>query len=456
VGHDFACALTASGAVQCWGNGQVASSAYPVTVIDSGATAISAADLYACAVTYGAVQCWDYSTSSTPQATVVPGLERGIVAVSVGSAAGPYSGSSSVCVVTASGAVQCWGDNTYGQLGNGGFALGSDVPAPVVGLDNGVTAVSVGAAAACAITAGGAVQCWGDNAFGQLGNDPRTLAFSTVPVAVPGLSGVTALSAGELAACALTAVGQVSCWGNAWGFVSSNVEGPGEPVPVAGLSGGVRAVSVTGNDGCALTAGTGVVCWGDDVSPGNVYPPMTVAGLESGVTAIAVGGDDNDRGACAATGDGGVECWGGGFNWSSIPKPFGLECAYENVDAGGSPPNPTDSSTTGCADPLTFADPGVEAAVRGAIGVPSGPIHPADVAGLTDLGMPPPPGTPTDPPPGYVGPVTSLAGVECLWNLRTINFEAYSVDLTPLSGLPNLTVLDLLEPLETDIPHFLH
>jgi hypothetical protein len=72
VGNDFACALTASGAVQCWGNGQVASSAYPVTVIDSGATAISAADLYACAVTYGAVQCWDYSTSSTPQATVGP------------------------------------------------------------------------------------------------------------------------------------------------------------------------------------------------------------------------------------------------------------------------------------------------------------------------------------------------------------------------------------------------
>ncbi len=457
VGTEFACGLTANGAVQCWGhsNGQVASSAYPVTVpgLESRATAISAGDLYACALTTnGAVQCWGYSqvTASVSPVTVVPGLESGIVAVSVGSAAGSPrpSPAFSACAVTARGAVQCWGDNTYGQLGNGssGFSSSSTVPVPVTGLDNGVTAVAVGASDACAITAGGAVQCWGDNTYGQLGIDPMALAFSAVPVTVPGLtSGVTAVSVGDGAACALNAGGQVSCWGNAWGFFSqifSQVAGPWGPVPVAGLSGGVTAVSVTGNDGCALTAGTGVVCWGDDVSLGNVYPPMTVAGLESGATAIAVGGVS--PGACAATGDGGVECWGA-FYWSSVPKPFGLECAYENGDAGGNSPNPAGSSTTGCADTLTFADPNVEAAVRGTIGVPSGPIHPADVAGLTDLIMPPPPDTPTHPPPGYVGPVTSLDGIECLWNLRTINFEAYFVDLTPLSRLPNLTVLYLAE-----------
>jgi hypothetical protein len=464
LGNDFACALTASGAVQCWGNGQVGSSTYPVTVpgLESGATAISAGDMYACALTrFGAVQCWDYDqrTGGASQATVVPGLERGIIAVSLGSnAGGPYAGASSACAVTASGAAECWGDNTYGQLGNGsiGPAAGSTVPVPVTGLDHGVTAVSVGDSAACAITAGGAVQCWGDNAFGQLGIDPRVLAFSLVPVAIPGLtSGVIAVSAGDLAACALTADGQVTCWGNAWGFVSSDVAGPWGPVPIAGLSGGVTAVSVTGNDGCALTADTGVVCWGDDVSLGNVYPPVTVAGLQSGTTAIAVGGDANDRGACAVTGDGGVECWGG-FSGSSVPKPFGLACAYENGDAGENSPNPVGSSTTGCADPLTFADPYIEANVRGAIGVPSGPIHPADVAGLTDLLMPPPPNTPADPPPGYIGPVTSLDGIECLWNLRTLSFEAYFVDLTPLSRLPNLTVLNLVEACETDIPHLPH
>jgi Leucine Rich Repeat (LRR) protein/regulator of chromosome condensation (RCC1) repeat-containing protein len=467
VGNDFVCALTASGAVQC--SSPIAFSAYPVTVpgLESGATAISAGNLYACALTTnGAVQCWSYSqvTSSVSPVAVVPGLESGIVAVSVGSTAdfpAARAASFSACAVTASGAVECWGDNTYGQLGNGssGFFSSSTVPVPVTGLDSGVTALSVGGVNACAITAGGAVQCWGDNSFGQLGIDPTALAFSAVPVTVPGLtSGVTAVSVGDDAACALTAGGQVTCWGSAWGFISQ-VAGPWGPVPVAGLSSGVTAVSVTQNNGCALTAGTGVVCWGDDVSLGNVYPPMTVAGLESGATAIAVGGDDSP-GACAVTGDGGVECWGGlslgGLYAGSVPKPFGLACAYENGDAGGNSPTSADSSTTACADPLTFADSYVEANVRAAIGLPSGPIHPADVAGLTDLAMVPPPNTPAIPPPGYVGPVTSLAGIECLWNLRTVAFEAYFVDLTPLSSLPNLTVLGLTEPWETNVPSLPH
>jgi alpha-tubulin suppressor-like RCC1 family protein len=466
VGNEFACGLTASGAVQCWGNGygEVALSVYPVTVpgLESGATAISAGNLYACALTAnGAVQCWGYSQgpSGVSPVTVVPGLESGIVAVSVGSAGSPnISAAFSACAVTARGAVQCWGDNIFGQLGNGssGFSSSSTVPVPVTGLDHGVTAVAVGASDACAITAGGAVQCWGDNTYGQLGIDPMALAFSALPVTVPGLPpGVTAMSVGDGAACALTAGGQVTCWGERLGLVSLGaVAGAWGPVPVAGLSGRVTAISVTSNDGCALTTGAGVVCWGDEVSLGNVYPPMTVAGLESGVTAIAVGGD-NPPGACAVTGNGAVECWGEFFG-SSVPKPFGLACAYENVDAGGSSPNSADSSTTGCADPLTFADPYVEANVRGAIGVPSGPIHPADVAGLTDLLMPPPPDTPANPPPGYVGPVTSLDGIECLWNLRTIYFEAYFVDLTPLSRLPNLTVLNLSEVCETDIPPLPH
>ena len=105
-----------------------------------------------------------------------------------------------------------------------------------------------------------------------------------------------------------------------------------------------------------------------------------------------------------------------------------------------------------CTDPLTIADPYVESQLRMAINVPSGAIHPADVVGLTDLAMIEPTGTPVDPPPGYVGPVASLAGVDCLSSLRSIYFEAYFVDLTPLSRLPNLESLSLLEALETDVP----
>jgi alpha-tubulin suppressor-like RCC1 family protein len=243
-------------------------SVIPVDVIglSSGVAAIAAGNDHTCALTpSGGVKCWgdngsgelgDGTTTLSKIPVDVTGLSSGIIAIA--------AGSNYTCALTSSGEVKCWGQNDYGQLGDG-TTTNSSIPVDVIGLKNGIVAITAGGSHSCALTSSGEVKCWGWNSNGQLGNQSDT--DSSVPVNIIGFSsGVISLSAGDMHTCALTSDGGVKCWGyNHFGQLgdgtttASNV-----PVDVNGLSGQVLAISLGSSYTCALIAGGGVKCWGEN------------------------------------------------------------------------------------------------------------------------------------------------------------------------------------------------
>ena len=187
----------------------------------------------------------DSPEAGDDEGTVDSGVQETAIAL--------FMGGSTACALTSSGGVECWGS----QLGSA-YGTFRSVPEPVAGLESGVTAISVGTFSACALTASGAVQCWGDNTSGLLGNDSVD-GSSAVPVPVTGLAaGVTAVSVGASSACALTTSGAVECWGdNTSGLLGNDsVDGSSAvPVPVSGVASGVTAISVGNSFACALASG---------------------------------------------------------------------------------------------------------------------------------------------------------------------------------------------------------
>jgi hypothetical protein len=116
--------------------------------------------------------------------------------------------------MTSSGGVKCWGNNSWGELGDGTYAKRL-IPVDVNGLSTGVTHIDAGWNFTCALTSAGGVKCWGANLAGQLG-DGSTIPIRTEPVDVVGLpGGVTSIGLGLTFACAiLSGPDPLRCWGN--------------------------------------------------------------------------------------------------------------------------------------------------------------------------------------------------------------------------------------------------
>jgi alpha-tubulin suppressor-like RCC1 family protein len=219
AGGSHTCALLSTGAVKCWGynaDGELGNGS--TTGPDCGGY---------CSATPVAVNGITTATAITTNAHL-PDTS--------------IEGYGHTCALLSTGAVECWGLNGDGELGNGsttgpdcgGYCSATPV---AVGSITNATAISAGGSHTCALLSTGAVECWGYNANGELGNG-NTTGPNPAPMAVGSITNATAISAGGSHTCALLSTGAVECWGyNADGNLGNgDTTNSDLPILVSGFS----------------------------------------------------------------------------------------------------------------------------------------------------------------------------------------------------------------------------
>ncbi|MEN9723610.1 MAG: hypothetical protein RJB38_1596, partial [Pseudomonadota bacterium] len=328
AGGTFSCGIE-QGSTYCWGDnryGQLANSTFdqtkesilPLPLNTIAAGKLSLGDEHACAITTdNALYCWgdnrygqlgDGTTISRSHATKIGSGYSSVVA-----------GARHTCAIRASDSkLFCWGDNTSGQLGDATQQTGL-VPTPVYS-SLAFSSMALGGSHTCAISSTSSLYCWGKNTEGQLGiGGTSGVSVPTQVVAPLNVNTVQAVSAGENHTCAralTNGLPQVYCWGDhSFGQLGNNTQvGTDSNSPFFVLTSLATAPLKSGkNHTCTIRADDSkLVCWGrndqgqlGDNSTSNRISPVIPSDLTTPITRIALGAAHT----CAETSSK-IYCWG--------------------------------------------------------------------------------------------------------------------------------------------------
>ena len=303
TGDGFACMLFADGQASCWG-----------------------------ANTFGQLGTGDTTTRLTPTPVMANSAYAltGIMSIS--------AGSEHACAVNFELEPVCWGHNNKGQLGNYSIPYTTDqtYPSPIYIYDKktnpqllGVFSISAGTATTCVVFPDYTGACWGDNEYGQLGDGAISSSeVSPVGVIVPGPVALTmmpsTLNNGGRHTCAIILDGSIGCWGdNSYGETSTGLGGV-TPYPASVFIGGHKLTTATalilgGSSTCVILNDQTGACWGANwfgevgnykLGYAHAFSPYTILtadGNSLGNISQLVGGEKH---FCALTQDGKVYCWG--------------------------------------------------------------------------------------------------------------------------------------------------
>lgn len=312
-------------------------------------TAISAGESHTCGLVQGgAAYCWGSNSSgelgnNDPNlASLYPDAVAATLDGTLLSFTSISTGLYFSCGLTIVGKAFCWGDNRFGQLGNGtlkNVKVPVSVLPPVGEQSLNFSSISTGVDSTCGLTLTGKAYCWGGNEFGQLGNNTTVAANIPVEVNAPKNSNILSfkqLSVGSFFVCGLTLNGTGYCWGsNERGALGNNGLTPsGNPTDFSTLPIAIATPAnensitfsniATGiNHACGLTTSGSAYCWGanehGELGNGTSQPgtpvkptllPIAVVTPSNGNALIFSSIATGSTHTCGLTSIGTVYCWG--------------------------------------------------------------------------------------------------------------------------------------------------
>lgn len=355
-----ACGVSESAGLLCWGSntyGQlgdpvVTQSVVPLEIAGLGnVTALGLAAYSSCAVSDGDLYCFGYNVygSLGDPTVIVP--DGGILSTPTlaSNLRGGWTELGAAEIVGCGlfeDEVYCWGNTRNGNgVGGGAWLPGLQSFTKVadgaqhvaVGFNESIDSfddVMIDLENGCFIGAG-AIRCWGDNRFGQLGQGAT--AETAVPLEIAGGTTWTQLATGSRHACGIDAGGQASCWGSTLasavdGTLGGTVDQPCDRFPcdigTPQLVQAAESVAIGTDHTCALAGGT-ITCWGDNSFNQHgmsvtTTAPSTVPGTFSAMF------DLHGNATCGRSASD-VTCWGN----ASDPLPIAELAAMTSIANAG-------------------------------------------------------------------------------------------------------------------------
>ncbi|MBL8984609.1 MAG: hypothetical protein JNL26_20650, partial [Gemmatimonadetes bacterium] len=330
AGSDHSCAIAAGGAAYCWGDntsGQLGTGGTtdsPSPQLVSGSLSfrsISVGARHTCAVTTAnTAYCWGSDAEGQLGAVATSTCPTGVCALVPVTVNGKRSwsvldaGALHTCGLEMSGAAHCWGDNTFGAVGDGVSTMRRYNPNPVAGGGT-WTAITAGAAHSCAVSSGGAAHCWGSNAVGQLGGTSTqacgSVPCSLSPIPVSGGTTFSRIDAGTEHTCAVSSAQVAMCWGANRDHQLGDDTAVDRPVPTL-VATTLRFTAITAGrtHACAIDTGGAAHCWGTGAVLGAGATVVSATPLPVALHQVWTAVEAGTSHGCGIVSGGAVHCWG--------------------------------------------------------------------------------------------------------------------------------------------------